>query len=326
MQAFLTTLPGKGCQFDHKMEKHKSIWRLPVLGKLLKDSFKRLQQNDPLRMAGATAFFTSFALPPIMVLLFQFFSIFFSRKLVGRELRIALSTTLGKEGFEQLRNTARGLRNLAQNWYMAIIGLAFLIFVATTLFKVIRNTINDIWNIRPERTGFIRDLKSRGISLAIILAAVILFFAAEIIDVGRVIIGKYIGNIWEKGGLFFASVLNEIVSVLVVVAWFIVLFRYLANARPSWRVATFGGILTGVLFYIGKTILSVMIRHSNIGIVYGAGAAIVLILLFMFYSSFILYFGASFIKEYSLLTNDPIVPSPMAYQYELQKIPGKGNS
>ena len=69
-----------------------------------------------------------------------------------------------------------------------------------------------------------------------------------------------------------------------------------------------------------------MIRHSNIGIVYGAGAAIVLILLFMFYSSFILYFGASFIKEYSLLTNDPIVPSHMAYQYELHKIPGEGNS
>jgi membrane protein len=69
-----------------------------------------------------------------------------------------------------------------------------------------------------------------------------------------------------------------------------------------------------------------MIRHSNVGIVYGAGAAIVLILLFMFYSSFILYFGACFIKEYSLLINDPIVPSHMAYQYELQKIPGQADN
>src|SRR3954466_5229098 len=101
------------------MEKPQSIWRLPVLWKLLKASFNRLKRNDPLRMAGATAFFTSFALPPIIVLLFQFFSIFFPKKLIGTALGELLSTTLGKEGAEQMRNTARGLRHLAQNWYMA---------------------------------------------------------------------------------------------------------------------------------------------------------------------------------------------------------------
>ena len=90
------------------MERQKTRWSLPVLGKLLKDSFNRLQQNDPLRMAGATAFFTSFALPPIMVLLFQFFSIFFSKKLVGKELRNVLTASLGKENTEQLRITAGG--------------------------------------------------------------------------------------------------------------------------------------------------------------------------------------------------------------------------
>src|SRR5690349_5640699 len=150
------------------MEKRQSIWRLPVLWKLLKASFNRLQSNDPLRMAGATAFFTSFALPPIIVLLFQLFSIFFSRQLVRTEMGEALSTTLGTESAEQLRNTARGFRNLAHNWYMAVLGLVFLIFIVTTLFKVIRNTLNDIWNIRLEKTGFIYDLKVRGKSLAIL--------------------------------------------------------------------------------------------------------------------------------------------------------------
>src|SRR5688572_13905259 len=124
-----------------------SIWRLPVFWQLVKNSFRRLKRNDPLRMAGATAFFTSFALPPILVLLFQLFSIFFSRQIVGRELRELLTATLGKQGADQLRITARGLRNLAQNWYMAVIGLLFLAFVATTLFNVIRNSLNDIWNI-----------------------------------------------------------------------------------------------------------------------------------------------------------------------------------
>jgi membrane protein len=302
------------------MKQQRSIWRLPVLWKLLKASFHRLQQNDPLRMAGATAFFTSFALPPIMVLLFQLFSIFFSRQLIRTQLSEALSATLGKEGADQLRTAARGFRNLAQNWYMAVIGLVFLVFVATTLFKVIRNTLNDIWNIRVEQTGFIYDLKVRGRSLAIIFAAAILFLASSILDIIQAVAGKYIRKLWPKGEIFFITTVNEIAGVVVVALWFIVLFRFLANARPSWRAATIGGILTGVLFYIGRTILSTIISNSNADAIYGAGAAIVLILLFVFYSSFILYFGASFIKEYSLLTNDPIVPSHRAYQFKLEKV------
>jgi len=302
------------------MEKQKIKWSLPILGKLLKDSFNRLQQNDPLRMAGATAFFTSFALPPIMVLLFQFFSIFFNKKLVGIEMRKVLISSLGKENTEQLRITARGLRNLAQNWYMVVIGILFLIFVATTLFKVIRNTLNDIWNIRPEKAGFLYDLTVRGRSLVIILAAAILFIAGETVAIAREVAGKYFESFWPRGGEFFTGLMKELIGMLTIILWFIVLFRFLANARPSWRVARVGGILTGVLFYFGKSFLSYMMRNSNAGIVYGAGAALVLILLFMFYSSFILYFGACFIKEYSLLTNDPIVPSHKAYEYELQKV------
>lgn len=296
------------------MENRQSIWKLHILWKLLKASFSRMQQNDPLRMAGATAFFTSFALPPIIVLLFQLFRLFFDRKLIGTQLGKVLSATLGKEGSEQLRNTARGFRSLAQNWYMDILGLLFLIFVATTLFKVIRNSLHDIWDIGLKRTGFMFDLKVRGKSLAIIVTAGILFVAASIIDVFRVIAEEYIGKIWVAGSLFITTAINEIASILVTTIWFIVLFRFVANARPSWRVAKVGGILTGFLFYIGRTILSSVMSNSNAGIIYGAGASIVLILLFVFYCSFILYFGASFIKEYSLYTNDPIVPSRKAYE------------
>jgi membrane protein len=304
------------------MENRQSIWNPLILGKLLKDSLRRLQENDPLRMAGATAFFTSFALPPIIVLLFQLFRIFFSGRLIGTELGKVLSATIGQQGSDQLRSTARGFRNLAHNWYMALIGLVFLIFVATTLFKVIRNSLHDIWDIRLKKTGFMYELKVRGRSLAIILMAGILFLAASIIDVVRVVAEKYIGRISEKGSVFFTSVFNEIASVLVTAIWFIVLFRFLANARPSWRVASVGGILTGVLFYIGRTVLSSVMSNSNAGVIYGAGTAIVLILLFVFYSSFILYFGASFIKEYSLYINDPIVPSKKSYHFNLEEKAG----
>lgn len=300
--------------------KQPSIRSLPVFGKLMKDSYKRLKRNDPLRMAGATAFFTSFALPPIIILLFQLFSIFFSRKLVGTKLGEILSATLGPEGSKQLRDTARSFRRMAPNEYIAVLGLVFLIFIATTLFGVIRNTLNDIWNIRLERSGFVYDLKFRGRSLIIILTAGILFLASAVLDIVKVLAAKYIGKLSGEGSIFFSSALQEITGILVVTIWFIVLFRYLADARPSWRVSVAGGLLTGILFSSGKFVLSTVIRNSNADAVYGAGGAIVLILLFVFYSSFILYFGASFIKEYSLLKALPILPSARAYEYELHKV------
>ena len=302
------------------VNKLTSIWAPRIFMKLISNSFKRLQHHNPLQIAGATAFFTSFALPPIIILLFQLLGIFISRRLIGSRLGEVLTATVGPEGAQQLRDTAKGFRNLAQNWYMAVLGLLFLIFVATTLFKVVRNTLNDIWNIQLEQSGFINDLKGRGKSLLVILTAAILFLVSIMIDIIKVMTGKYIGKLWPEGEVFYTSSLNEIASAVFVIIWFIVLFRYLGNGRPSWRTSIAGGILTGILFSLGKTLLSTVMKNSNIGAIYGASGAIVFILLFVFYSSFILYFGASFIKEYSLLRGDKIILSKGASLYELRKI------
>ncbi|MGZ8559032.1 MAG: YhjD/YihY/BrkB family envelope integrity protein, partial [Chitinophagaceae bacterium] len=99
-----------------------------------------------------------------------------------------------------------------------------------------------------------------------------------------------------------------------------VLFRYLADGRPSWRVAIAGGCLTGVLFAAGKTLLSFLIKNSNISTLYGASGSIVLVLLFVFYASFILYFGASFIKVYADYIQQPLILVNKAFRYQLKKI------
>ncbi|MET0636336.1 MAG: YihY/virulence factor BrkB family protein [Chitinophagaceae bacterium] len=302
------------------MKKTKNLTGPRVFWRLLKASLMRLQKNDPMRMAGATAFFTCFALPPIILLLFQLFSIFFSRKLVGTELGEVLSSTLGAQGSSQLRETAKSFRRMAQNWYMAALGLVFLVFVATTLFKVIKNTLNDIWDVRLGKSSFLYDLKLRGRSLMVIIAAGVLFVASATIDTVRVVAGEYIAGISKPGGVIFSGAFSRVAGVVVVTLWFVVLFRYLANARPTWRVAFAGGLLTGILFSIGKAIISSVVINSNAGAVYGAGGAIALILLFVFYSSFILYFGACFIKEYSIHIGQHLKPSRKAYQYEVKQV------
>ena len=295
--------------------------RLLLFWQLIRQSFAEIKKNDPLRLAGATAFFTTFALPPILIILFQLFSLFLSKRLVGEEMMKIFTDTLGKASAAQITQTTRGFGSLARNWYIAAGGFLFLVFVATTLFSVIKNSLNDIWNIGvKDKPGILFNLKLRARSLAIILVAGLLFLAGIFMEGFEILSGNYLEKIWPTGGRFFKGALDEIVSVVIFTIWFIVLFRYLADGRPSWRVAIAGGCLTGVLFAAGKTLLSFLIKHSNISTLYGASGSIVLTLLFVFYASFILYFGASFIKVYAEAIQQPLKLVNKAYRYQLKKI------
>jgi len=295
--------------------------RLLIFWRLLNQSLREIKKNDPMRMAGATAFFTTFALPPILIILFQLFSLFLNKREVGAGMMEIISDTLGKGSATQIRQTARGFGSLASNWYITTAGFLFLVFVATTLFSVIKNSLNEIWNISVrDKPGILFNLRLRARSLGIILTAGLLFLAGIFMDGFEIMAGNYLEKIWPESGGYFKGALNEIAGVITVTAWFIVLFRYLADGRPSWRVAIAGGCLTGVLFSAGKTLLSFVMRNSNINTLYGASGSIVLILLFVFYSSFIFYFGASFIKVYAEKTNQPLRLVNKAFRYQLKKI------
>lgn len=290
-------------------------------GGLLRHSLWEMRRNDPLRMAGATAFFTTFALPPILMLLFQLFSLFLNRRMVGQEMMQVLTDTLGRDTANQIRGTTRGFRTIASNWYLAAGGLLFLVFVATTLFTVIKNSLNDIWKVSiTEKPGVLFHLKFRAKSMGVILLFGLLFLVSMMLDGFEVLAGGYIDKIFNGGGNFFKGILNEVTGAVVAIIWFMLLFRYLGDARPAWRVTIAGGILTGLLFSIGKALLSYLMKHSNASSIYGASGSMVLLLLFVFYSSFILYYGASFIKVYSASSNQPFRLLTNSYHYTVQKI------
>ena len=115
---------------------------------LARSAMKELSKNDPLRMAGATAFFTTFALPPILIILIQVLGLVFNPQRITHQLVIKLSEIIGHESVRQVVNTLMSFRKLAQNSFITIGGFIFLLFVATTLFKVIKSSMNQVWKIK----------------------------------------------------------------------------------------------------------------------------------------------------------------------------------
>jgi membrane protein len=288
---------------------------------LLRDAFREFQQNEPLRMAAATAFFTTFALPPILIILIQVFGLFTDPRAVSHHLFAQLGNVLGKNTVLQIRETLRNVRHLRLSWYITAGGFIFLVFVATTLFSVIKNSLNQLWKIQlREKPGIGFILGYRAKSVAIIIIAGILFLAILLAEATGAMLKEYTYEWGAAIGLFLTGFINQLVSALVVIIWFTLVFKFLADGRPSWKVAIAGGIFTGLLFTAGKLLLRWLLSHSNMQTIYGASASFVLLLLFVFYSSFMFYYGACFTKVWADYSKQPILPTRHAVRYSLERI------
>ena len=297
------------------------IFRIKVLLNLMKRSFVELKANDPLRMAGATAFFTTFALPAILIILIQLFGLFVNPRKISSDLIERLANVMGNTSAMQIKATLEGFRSLSQNWYITLFGFIFLMFVATTLFAVIKNSLDQIWaiKVRPH-PGMVFKLSSRARSLVIIVLAGLLFFAGLFLEGFQTYLAHYLKEIWKDGSVYFIWAINEIIFVVIVTVWFTNLFRFLTAGRPKFNHALAGGFFTAILFTLGKIILRFLMGYSNISTLYGASGSMVLILLFVFYSSLIFYYGGCFVKVLSEKYNAPIRPVKQAFAFELLEI------
>lgn len=300
------------------MKKKEKPYSFAPFFKLLKDALSELAKNDPLRMAGATAFFTTFALPPILVILIQGLGLFFSTEKARQQLFSRLSTYVGEETVAQIITTLTAFRKLAQNNYLIFFGFIFLLFVATTLFKVIKSSLNQVWKIKVVHRSKVGETFADRFKAVLVIAVAGLLFAFGLFAEGlQLFLGSYIFEYSPLLSFYFNTVLNQILTILIVGAWFAVVFRYLPDARSSWRVLWKAALLTGVLFTIGKVVLRWALSYSNINTLYGTSASIVLLMLFVFYSSLILYYGAAFTKVLGMYQQQPIKPLYYACHYQL---------
>lgn len=276
-------------------------------------AFRLLIKNDPLRLAGATAFFTCFALPPILLLLIQLLSLWFNKGKISEQLFANLSNIVGDNSVNKLEEVSQGIKNMATNWTITIFGFLFLLFIATTLFKVIQSSLNQLWNIKKGTDKKLkRALLARLKSTLVIVFTGLLFLASLFAESLKVVFGNYLLDIFPNTGFYLNNGISTLISLVTVTVWFSILFRYLPDGRPVWRVTFAGGLLTGILFNMGKVIIKALLPNGNIGALYGTSASLVLLLLFVFYASIIFYFGAAFTKTWAQKLNKPIQALPHA--------------
>lgn len=289
---------------------------------LLKQAFTNLKNNDPVRMAGATAFFSLLGLPPIVVILSQVLSLLFNdhERLVRGRLFGQLAELFGAPSARQLQDISQHLQTKGTDWPSTGISLVLLLITSTTLFAVMKGSLNQLWNVkaRPERQS-VHLLKDRAIALLIIVGSGLLFTASLSID--RLLLAAHRDT---SGGLhtnaFFNGLGHGLSSVILLTIWFALLLAYLPDIRVRWQAVLTGAFVTSLLFLLGAALLSRLLTHQQLSSLYGASASLILILLFMFYCSLIFYYGASFTRQFSQWADLEAEPNANAVAYTIEEV------
>ncbi len=295
-------------------------WReLPIL---LHRAARELGQNDPLRLGAATAFFTSFALPPILIILVQLLSSLYPSSLVRMMLLGKVSNLVGASAAGLVSQIVMNVADPMRSRLVTVVGFGFLLFVATTLFTIIQHSLNQLWQIRPKRDAgkFSQAAGERLRSAGLLLATALLTLLAFGADTGLSLFAASISDFDATFAYFVVRGLNGLIAWLILAAWFGVTFRTLSLAKVPWRAVTRGAALTALLIRVGETVLSQLLVARDLGPVYGPASSLVLVLLFVFYCAMIFYFGAAFTKAYAHRIGLDIRPKKSAVRYRLVNV------
>ncbi|MEX0609790.1 MAG: YihY/virulence factor BrkB family protein [Balneolaceae bacterium] len=276
---------------------------------ILKKSLFDFKDNNPLQLASATAFFCLFALPPILIIIITLLGTFVNPEDISGNIFDQLSGVLGAEGAQQIQEIFNNFRSMAENTLTTILVAVFLIFIATNLFELVRKSINQLWSVKVKKSPELRVLlRSRLLAMTMVLIGGMVILISLLADATVTFVGDFLDSLLPDIGLSLIKFVNTIFSLSVLTLWFTLLFKILPNAEIQWRPALVGGFTTSLLFSVGKFILGKALINSNINSIFGASGSIILILLFIFYSSLIFYFGATYTKNYGDYIQQPIKP------------------
>ncbi|TCS85493.1 membrane protein [Anseongella ginsenosidimutans] len=284
-------------------------------------SIKEYRNSNPLQLASSTAFFTLFALPPILIILISVLGIIVKPDMLRGELFSKLSAVLGDKSTETVNMIFRNFRALAGDPLRSILGFLFLTFVATTLMSLIKRSINQLWHLKVREGATIREiLAGRGLSFLVVLISGLLFLLSLVSDTFLAFLGSRLHALFPGKDVFFIKTINFLFSVLSITGWFGIIFKLLPNARIAWKPALVGGFCTALLFTLGKFILGRVLIRSDIGSVFGTSASVIVLLLFIFYSSLIFYYGAVFTKNYAAAIGRPVRAARQSVKFKIIEI------
>lgn len=280
---------------------------------VLKKTFTGFFDKKILKMSASLAYTTVFSIGPLLLVILYLCDIFWGREAVEGSIYNQLKNLVGQESALQIQEIIKNLTISNSTSLAGIVGIIMLIIGATSVFAEIQDSINTIWDIKPKKkSGFWLFIKSRLLSFGVIgsigfILLVSLGISALMDGINQQLMSYFPDILYYV--IYFA---NSVLTFIVISFLFGTIFTILPDAKIKWRQVRFASFTTALLFIFGKFLISFYISNSNISSVYGSAGSFVIVMVWVYYSSVILYFGAQLAKSYAIEYASPIQPSEFA--------------
>lgn len=293
------------------------ILRPSEIGGLLMDSAKQWSSHRASSKGAALALYMVFSLAPMLLLVIAVAGAFFGEEAVRSELFTQLRDLIGERGAEVIQTVLASAHESGGGWIAALISIFVLIFSATTAFAELKASLDELWEVSGNQKGGLHGMvRSRVLSFGLVLVLAVFLLISLTVNAGLAAARGYYGDLWTASSFaLVAEWISNLFSFSVVAALFAVIFKLLPSARISWPDVIPGAIVTAGLFLLGKWGIGLYLSRGAAVSAYGAAGSLIALLMWIYYSAQIFFFGAVFTRQFALRfgkAERPPVPAAQA--------------
>lgn len=285
----------------------KGLW------KALKHSFNCFSDDKVMKLSASLAYYTVFSMGPLLIVIIYLCSLFFGREAIEGSIYSQIESFVGSDTAKQIQDIIKNASIGDKGNVAAVIGVITLLVGATSVFAEIQDSINTIWGIKPKpKKGWLKLLVNRLLSFSVIVSLGFILLVSLGISYIIEALSESLARAFPDMTVVIFYVVNLLLQIAVISVLFGVIFKVLPDAKIKWRDVKAGAFATALLFMLGKFAISFYVGQSEVGSTYGAAGSLVVLLVWVYYSSIILYFGAEFTKAYAVQFGSAIHPNDYA--------------
>jgi membrane protein len=263
--------------------------------KNVKNFFISFMDAKPFTYSSSIAFYTIFSLPAIVYLVVLTSSIFYGEDAITGRLSQQINKLVGQEAADTIEELLQNVHSERDSTLATILSFVTLIIGSTTVFGAIQSGLNEIWVVKSDdKKGWVKILLDRAFSFTVVVSMGFLMIVSLLIETLLQYFSEYLIAYFPSAMVFLASAFSFVLSIVVTALLFTLIMKVLPDKKISWKHAFYGGAFTSVLFSIGKYLIGFYIAKSDPGTSYGAAGSLVLLLVWVYYSSLILLLGGKF--------------------------------
>lgn len=282
---------------------------------IIKQSFADFIENKVFKLSAALAFYTIFSLPAMLIIIISMSDIFYGRAAIEGTLYHQISGFVGGDAAAQIQQTIRGAALSKSSYFATIVGIVTLLFGATSVFSEIQDSINHIWKLKAKPRkgrGFLKMLVNRLLSFSIVVSLGFLLLVSLLVNGLMDALLDHLTRAFPELTVIMVYAFNLVITFGITSLLFAMIFKVLPDARIKWKHVRIGAFTTAAFFMVGKFLIGYYLGHSKLSSTYGTAGSVIVMLLWVYYSAMILYFGAVFTHVYAVHTGSRIYPNNYA--------------